>query len=219
MLIQTEYPDHPLLQSLLNEGYDGFARAALAERAAAGWPPFAHVAALRASATALPPAVEFLRAAREARRAPRGVKMLGPAPAAMAKRAGRYHAQLLIEARERAPLHRVLTEWLPRVEELKPARRCAGRWTSIRSSCSSDTALPPRCSQAAAVSARASLSPFGVERLAGDARLDGLAASRRHAELRLLHITARQSRPSRWPESATRDPTRHARPAVRERAA
>ena len=35
------------------EGYDGFARAALAERAAAGWPPFAHVAALRASATTL----------------------------------------------------------------------------------------------------------------------------------------------------------------------
>ena len=51
VLIQTEYPDHPLLRSLLEEGYDGFARAALAERAAAGWPPFAHVAALRASAT------------------------------------------------------------------------------------------------------------------------------------------------------------------------
>ena len=65
VLIQTEYPEHPLLQSLLNEGYDGFARAALAEREAAHWPPFAHVAALRASATALAPAVEFLRAARQ----------------------------------------------------------------------------------------------------------------------------------------------------------
>ena len=61
VLIQTEYPEHPLLQSLLKDGYDGFARAALAERAAADWPPFAHVAALRASATSLAPAMDFLR--------------------------------------------------------------------------------------------------------------------------------------------------------------
>ena len=71
VLIQTEYPEHPLLRSLLEEGYDGFARTALAERAAAGWPPFAHVAALRASATSLAAASEFLRQARALARAPR----------------------------------------------------------------------------------------------------------------------------------------------------
>ena len=125
VLIQTEYPDHPLLQSLLNEGYDGFARAALAERAAANWPPFAHVAALRASATALAPAIEFLRNARELAGRQRELKLLGPAPAAMAKRAARYHAQLLIEARDRGPLHRMLAEWLPRVEALKTPRDAA----------------------------------------------------------------------------------------------
>jgi len=127
VLIQTEYPDHPLLQSLLNEGYDGFARAALAERAAANWPPFAHVAALRASATALAPAIEFLRTARELAGRQREVKLLGPAPAAMAKRAARYHAQLLLEARDRGPLHRMLAEWLPRVEALKTPRDL--RWS------------------------------------------------------------------------------------------
>jgi primosomal protein N' (replication factor Y) len=126
VLIQTEYPEHPLLQSLLKEGYDGFARAALAEREVAHWPPFAHVAALRASATSLAPAVEFLRAARAlAGRTP--VKVLGPAPAAMTKRAARYHAQLLLEASERAPLHRMLSEWLPRVEALKFPRDL--RWS------------------------------------------------------------------------------------------
>jgi primosomal protein N' (replication factor Y) (superfamily II helicase) len=127
VLIQTEYPDHPLLKSLLTEGYEGFARAALAERQAAGWPPFAHVAALRASATGLPTAVDFLDEAR--RRAPRApdVKLLGPAPAAMPKRAARYHAQVLIESRERAPLHRLLGEWLPRVEDIKAPRDL--RWS------------------------------------------------------------------------------------------
>jgi primosomal protein N' (replication factor Y) len=122
VLIQTEYPEHPLLASLLREGYDGFARAALEERAAAGWPPFAHVVALRASATTLPGATDFLHQARRLARPPTGVRLLGPAPAAMAKRAGRYHAQLLLEARERAPLHRLLGEWLVRLEEIKAPR-------------------------------------------------------------------------------------------------
>ena len=45
----------------------------------------------------------------------------------MAKRAARYHAQLLIEARDRAPLHRLLAEWLPRVEALKTPRDL--RWS------------------------------------------------------------------------------------------
>jgi primosomal protein N' (replication factor Y) len=127
VMIQTEYPEHPLLKSLLAEGYDGFARTALAEREAAQWPPFAQLAALRASATELKVATEFLAAARKLARAPRDVKLLGPAPAAMAKRAGRYHAQVLLEARERAPLHRLLTDWLPRVEEIKAPRDL--RWS------------------------------------------------------------------------------------------
>jgi primosomal protein N' (replication factor Y) (superfamily II helicase) len=127
VLIQTEYPEHPLLRSLLEEGYDGFARAALVERAAAGWPPFAYVAALRASATSLAAASDFLRQARELARSPRGVRLLGPAPAAMAKRAGRFHAQLLLESRERAPLHRALAAWLPGLETLKTPRDL--RWS------------------------------------------------------------------------------------------
>ncbi|HET7811382.1 MAG TPA: primosomal protein N' [Steroidobacteraceae bacterium] len=127
VLIQTEYPEHPLLRSLLEEGYDGFARAALAERQAAGWPPFAHVVALRASALTLAAATDFLRTARALLRAPRGVKLLGPAPAAMARRAARYHAQLLLEARERAPLHRALETWLPQVDAVKTPRDL--RWS------------------------------------------------------------------------------------------
>jgi primosomal protein N' (replication factor Y) (superfamily II helicase) len=127
VLIQTEYPEHPLLASLLKDGYDGFAHTALAEREAAQWPPFAHVAALRASATELALAVKFLNAARAAARPPRGIKLLGPAPAAMPKRAARYHAQLLLEARDRAPLHRMLDAWLPEIAALNPPRDL--RWS------------------------------------------------------------------------------------------
>jgi primosomal protein N' (replication factor Y) len=133
VLIQTEYPEHPLLTQLLASGYDGFAAAALAERRAAGWPPFARLAALRASAPEAVQAMAFLRAARAVGQgtdalvpAPASVRLLGPAPAAMARRAGRHHAQLLLESADRGALHRFLGQWIPQVAALPEARRV--RW-------------------------------------------------------------------------------------------
>ena len=127
VLIQTEFPSHPLLLSLLAEGYDGFAHTALAERAQASWPPFSRLAAVRDSAKTAEAALEFLTDARKLTRdASRGVRLLGPVPAAMAKRAGRYHAQLLLESADRSSLHQFLDSWLPRVEQLPSARRV--RW-------------------------------------------------------------------------------------------
>jgi primosomal protein N' (replication factor Y) len=125
VLIQTEYPEHPLLRGLLEGGYEAFASAALAEREAAAWPPFARLAALRASALQADWATDFLAAARRA--APKAnVRLLGPAPAAMAKRAGRFHAQLLVESADRTALHRFLDRWVPAVEALPEVRRV--RW-------------------------------------------------------------------------------------------
>jgi primosomal protein N' (replication factor Y) len=127
VLIQTEFPGHPLLLSLLAEGYDGFARTALAERAQASWPPFSRLAAVRDSAKTAEGALEFLTDARKlACTPPRGLRLLGPVPAAMSKRAGRYHAQLLIEGTDRSSLHHFLDSWLPAVEQLQSARRV--RW-------------------------------------------------------------------------------------------
>jgi primosomal protein N' (replication factor Y) len=126
VLVQTEFPGHPLLLNLLSEGYDGFARAALEERAQAAWPPFSRLAAVRDSAPTAVAALEFLTEARKLAKAPRSVKLLGPVPAAMAKRAGRHHAQLLVESSDRTALHRFLEAWLPEVEQLHSARRV--RW-------------------------------------------------------------------------------------------
>jgi primosomal protein N' (replication factor Y) len=44
----------------------------------------------------------------------------------MARRAGRHHAQLLIEHAGRGGLHHFLDQWLPQVERLPAARRV--RW-------------------------------------------------------------------------------------------
>jgi primosomal protein N' (replication factor Y) len=132
VLIQTEFPDHPLLLSLLADGYDGFALAALKERGEASWPPFSRLAAVRDSAKTAEAALAFLTDARKAAEDLRGgrggrvVRLLGPAPAAMAKRAGRYHAQLLLESADRTALHRFLDAWLPALEALPSGRRV--RW-------------------------------------------------------------------------------------------
>lgn len=126
VLIQTEFPEHPLLRSLLTEGYEGFARTALAERAQAGWPPFCRIAAIRDSALTPEAALAFLEDARRLAHVSAPLRLLGPVPAAMARRAARYHAQLLIESPERAALHRFLDAWLPRIEQLPSARKV--RW-------------------------------------------------------------------------------------------
>ena len=127
VLIQTEFPGHPLLLSLLSEGYDGFAKAALVEREQSSWPPFSRLAAVRDSAKTAENALAFLTEARKLAGAPpRGLRLLGPVPAAMSKRAGRYHAQLLIEGTDRSSLHHFLESWLPAVEQLQSARRV--RW-------------------------------------------------------------------------------------------
>jgi primosomal protein N' (replication factor Y) len=126
VLIQTEYPEHPLLNNLLNEGYDGFAAVALDERHQAAWPPFSRLAAIRDSAPTAEAALAFLQDARALVKPPRTVEMRGPVPAAMAKRAGRYHAQLLLESTDRTSLHRFIDMWLPQVAQLKSARRV--RW-------------------------------------------------------------------------------------------
>jgi len=129
VLIQTEYPEHPLLKLLLAGGYEAFAAGALQEREQSEWPPFARIALLRAeAATALAP-MKFLRAALAIARDSqgRGVQLLGPAPAPMERRAGRYRAQVLLHAATHSPLQKFMSTWLPALEGLPEARRV--RWS------------------------------------------------------------------------------------------
>jgi len=64
--LQTHHPEHPLLQTLINGGYHAFAEAELAQREAAGFPPFAHLALLRAEAKQADAPMAFLHAVKKA---------------------------------------------------------------------------------------------------------------------------------------------------------
>jgi primosomal protein N' (replication factor Y) (superfamily II helicase) len=126
VLIQTQYPEHPLLQSLLNEGYGGFAAQALVERNTAHWPPYSRLALLRASGVQPDAAIQFLQQAKLLMENPDGVTLQGPIPAAMVRKAGRYYAQLLVESAQRLRLQKYLAEWIEKVEQLPSARKV--RW-------------------------------------------------------------------------------------------
>jgi primosomal protein N' (replication factor Y) (superfamily II helicase) len=118
VLIQTSFPDHPLLRRLTEAGYDGFAESALQERRDASWPPFSRLALLRAEARDALRLDSFLQQAAGAAPAAAGIRILGPAPALIARRADHHRAHLLVESADRGALQRFLAQWVPRIETL-----------------------------------------------------------------------------------------------------
>ena len=120
VLIQTQFPEHPLLNRLITEGYEGFAQSALEERREAGWPPYSRLAMLRAEAKDSDGLDAYLRAAADSSRLlnEAAVRVLGPASALIARRADHFRAHLLIETAARATLQRFLKGWLPHVDSL-----------------------------------------------------------------------------------------------------
>ena len=122
VFIQTRQPDHPVLRTLVRDGYGAVAAVLLEERTAAGLPPATHMALLRAQAPDAAAPMDFLHAAAQLLRAP-DVDLLGPVPAPMARRAGLHRAQLALVCARRAALHRALDAALARIDALPGARR------------------------------------------------------------------------------------------------
>jgi primosomal protein N' (replication factor Y) len=138
VLIQTEYPDHPLLERLLSGGYEAFAAAALQERQEADWPPFSRLALLRAEAPDVRAALQFLQAAKQVAFSHmrtkatdteriKKLRIFGPAPAPMTRRAGVNRAQLLLHCPTAPPLQQLLAVLIPQLETLPEAKRV--RWS------------------------------------------------------------------------------------------
>ena len=129
VLLQTHHPEHPLLRVLVLQGYRQFCEDALEERRGARLPPFASLALVRAEALQRDAPQSFLRDAEVCARArPHpGVSVLGPVPSPMERRAGRYRAQLLVDAGSRAAMQRFLPGWIADLEALPSARKV--RWS------------------------------------------------------------------------------------------
>jgi primosomal protein N' (replication factor Y) (superfamily II helicase) len=126
VLIQTEFPQHPLYAALQRQDYRAFADGMLAERRQAGFPPFVYQALLRTEAPRLATALEFLaEAARKGRKFDSGVTVYDPVPAALPRRAGRERAQLLVQSASRSRLRDFLAAWRSALAETGVTR---ARW-------------------------------------------------------------------------------------------
>jgi primosomal protein N' (replication factor Y) len=127
VLIQTEFPNHPVYVALREQDMHGFANQLLSERGTSGFPPYVHQALLRAEAPKLETALEFLEGARRTgQEMAEDVEIFDVVPATMVRLAGRERAQLLVQAASRASLHRFLHVWSGALSEAKSA---AARWT------------------------------------------------------------------------------------------
>ncbi|MDR3479049.1 MAG: primosomal protein N' [Gammaproteobacteria bacterium] len=128
VVIQTHHPDNPLLHQLIRESYYYFATTLLKEREMASMPPYAFLALFRAEAQSMEHAMQFLQQIKDvAKRLGENIPIWGPVPAPMARRAGRFRVQLLLQAKQRPHLQRCLTRLLPEIEKLRGKQQV--RWS------------------------------------------------------------------------------------------
>ena len=125
VLIQTQFPEHPLFAALVRHDYPAFADSQLAERAQAGFPPYTYQAMLRAEAPKMADALAFLTAARDWPQAAAHEEVLcyDPVPMRLARRANFERAQLLVESPSRRALQAFLGAWLPTLLAIKAPTR------------------------------------------------------------------------------------------------
>ena len=128
VLIQTQFPEHPLYAALVRHDYPAFADAQLKEREQAGFPPYAYQAMLRAEAPQLADSLAFLTTARAWPEASAyaDVMLYDPVPMRMARRANFERAQLLIESPSRRALQHFLADWGELLATIKAPSRL--RW-------------------------------------------------------------------------------------------
>ena len=115
VVLQTHYPDHPLLTTLLEKGYQAFAEETLKLRHNMGLPPFSFQALFKTQCrhseeaeNALSQLASFFYEQKI-----EGLQVLGPIPAPFSKKAGQYRWQLLLQHASRKQLQAALSRYSP----------------------------------------------------------------------------------------------------------
>ena len=134
VLMQSLQPEHPMLQTLIHEGYDVFATTLLQSRKAANLPPFCFSALFRAESKRGENALELLTfIKREILKLKTqtaktdSLRVLGPFPALIEKLNHRFRYQLQIYCNNRSALHKLLDSCLENIYQNALSRRT--RWS------------------------------------------------------------------------------------------
>jgi primosomal protein N' (replication factor Y) (superfamily II helicase) len=131
VVLQTHHPEHALLKSLVEKDYRHFAMSALAERKMAWLPPFTFLTLIRAESTQATQVEDFLRQVRQTLEVhpifDDTCLVLGPTPAPLAKRAGKFRWHLLIQTQARSTMQKLLAGAKPAISMLPLATKV--KWT------------------------------------------------------------------------------------------
>ncbi len=128
VLLQTHLPEHPLLNSLLSQGYNSFSQEALKIRQECSLPPYTSMLLIRARATKQTMTENFLQKTKSIMtgKAIDGLTIYGPIPAMMGRKAGMYQSQLIVFANYRKTLQENLKYWTDKISIQPLAKRV--RW-------------------------------------------------------------------------------------------
>jgi primosomal protein N' (replication factor Y) (superfamily II helicase) len=128
VMIQTHYPDHPLIKLLIQNDYQNFAQIQLTERKMVNLPPYIYQVLLRAEGYEIDQPLNFLRQSEtKLRNITDNLEIFGPYPSPIEKRRGRYRFQLLIHSEKRSELQKYMHEWVNKLEQIKIGNKV--RWS------------------------------------------------------------------------------------------
>jgi primosomal protein N' (replication factor Y) len=115
-LIQTYAPQEPVMQALAAQDRDAFFAAEIAEREAAGMPPYGRLAAVIVSAPNEQLANDAAKAMGEKAPVVDGLDLWGPAPAPLSVIRGMHRRRFLIRANRGVDVSAFLAAWASRVK-------------------------------------------------------------------------------------------------------
>ena len=126
VIVQTDFPDHPVYRSLALHDYGRFADELLGERRAAQLPPASRIALLVAEAHARADVDRFLDGAVERARllldGDTGVEVFPPVPPSLSRRLGFERGQVLVQSARRTSLQAFLSRWRETLAESASSR-------------------------------------------------------------------------------------------------
>ena len=121
VMLQTEFSQHPVYQSLIHQTFDEFAQQLLTERKEAAFPPYCYQVLLRVAGRQEAKVWTFLtRVQKDAVRIKvSGIEVYDAVPSPIFKMAGLYRGQILIQAGSRKSMREFLRIWSGCIEELQ----------------------------------------------------------------------------------------------------
>ncbi|MEM1110764.1 MAG: primosomal protein N' [Pseudomonadota bacterium] len=129
VLLQSHHPDHPALQAMLQTSYHRRALDLLDERGERQLPPTGQLALLRADCSDAAAGEAFLTSLRAhlMPTLPAGVQLVGPLPAPMHRRAGKFRWHLLLQGGHRSAVRTASALAVSKAESLRAPGDC--KWS------------------------------------------------------------------------------------------